>query len=224
MKIQHIGTLSEGGLHRDLKLHYASFGGKTEQQVGKYVVDVLDGSHIYEIQTANLGKLGQKLNDLVKTHTVTVVYPIVVDKVLVKEQDGKITRRRSPRKGGALDLFQELVHIPNILEHPSIDLELAYVEIEEVRIRDLNRAWRRRHWVVKERNLVRLINQEYVASMGKLFDLLASELPREFTTKIVSETLSITRSLSQKFVYCFRLAGVLQECGKDGNAKIYERL
>lgn len=216
-----IGTLSEGSLHRDLKRHYAALGGLTEQQVGKYVVDVLHEEHIYEIQTAHLAKLEQKLNALAKSHTVTVVYPIVISKVLIKREDGQISRRKSPRKGSSLDLFHELVHAPNLLANVAVDLELAHVEIEEVRERDLRRAWRRRHWVVKERKLLSLNRQERIANMRELFEHYAPELPSRITSLTVSQQLAVPRSLGQKFVYCFRQAGIIEQCGKDGNTKVY---
>ena len=161
---KRIGTLREGALHRDLKSFYTPDGALTEQQVGIYVVDVLDGDHVIEIQTANFGALRDKLEGLLKTHTVTVVYPIAVRKVLVKHTESGEQRRKSPRTGSALDLFDELVYIPSLLDHPNLDIELAHVEVEEHRKFDAKRAWRRRHWVVAERRLVQVKNRSDTAA------------------------------------------------------------
>lgn len=218
-----IGTLREGALHRDLKKMYASDDAQTEQLVGKYVVDILDGDHVIEIQTANFGALSNKLGELLKTHSVTVVYPILVQKVLVKHTERGEQRRKSPRIGSVFDLFDELVYIPTLLDHPNLELELVYVSIEEHREFDAKRAWRRRHWVVTGRRLNEVKTQERFNSMSNLFDKFASELPNQFTTATIAKFLGTTRNKAQRFAYCFRLANVIHACGKDGNAVIYQR-
>lgn len=218
---ERIGVLREGGLHRELKLHYAAIGGLTEQRVGKYVVDVLDGDHIYEIQTANFGALKTKLTKLLETHSVTVVYPIAKTKTIVKEANGKIGQRKSPKRGSATDLFNELVYLPEMLNHPNLDLELAYVSISETRVYDKKRAWRRGNWVISEKKLEELYERELIADTSALFEKFRERLPDEFTSQSVAENLSITRKLAQKFVYCFNRSGVIQVCGKKGNALIY---
>lgn len=218
-----IGTLREGGLHRDLKSIYASHGASTEQLVGKYVVDVLDGNHITEIQTANFSALNSKLQGLLKTHSVTVVYPIAIRKTLVKHTEAGEQKRKSPRTGTTLDLFDELVYMPTLLDHANLDLELAYVSIEEHRVFDAKRAWRRNHWVVIERRLEEITQQERFTSMSGLFSKFGGDLPTQFTTSTIARKLSTTRNKAQKFAYCFRQANVIRACGKDGNAVIYER-
>ncbi|MCY4095966.1 MAG: hypothetical protein OXG05_12680 [Gammaproteobacteria bacterium] len=218
-----IGTLKEGALHRDLKAFYASQHAQMEQVVGKYVVDVLHGDHVIEIQTANFGALRDKLDDLLTTHSVMVVYPIAVNKVLVKHTASGDQRRKSPKNGNALDLFDELVYTPTLLERPNLDLELAYVSVEEHREYDPKRAWRRRHWVVTERRLEEVRSQERFASMADLFDKFTERLPNEFTTATIASCLNTTRNKAQKFAYCFRVSEVIHAKGKDGNAVIYKR-
>ena len=218
-----IGTLREGALHRDLKSIYAAHGAQTEQPIGKYVVDVLDGDHVTEIQTANFSALYSKLNGLLETHSVTVVYPIAVRKTLVKHTEVGEQRRKSPRVGSALDLFDELVYMPTLLDRVNLDLELAYVSVEEHREFDAKRAWRRRHWVITERRLDEIMQQERFDSMSGLFGKFGEDLPHQFTTATIASSLGTTRNKAQKFAYCFRQANVIQACGKDGNAVIYQR-
>ena len=205
------------------KSSYTPDGALTEQLVGKYVVDVLDGDHVIEIQTGNFNALSAKLPELLKTHSVTVVYPISVTKMIVKHTDKGAQRRKSPRIGSALDVFDELVYMPSLLDHPNLELELVYVSIEEHREFDPKRAWRRRHWVVSERRLDEVKGQERFSSMSNLFDKFAGNLPSQFTTVTITKSLGTTRNKAQRFAYCFRLADVIQACGKDGNAVIYQR-
>ncbi len=223
LQSDRIGTLRESALHRDLKLIYAAHGAQTEHVVGKYVVDILDGEHVIEIQTANFSALNNKLNGLLDTHSVTVVYPIAVRKTLVKQTETGEQRRKSPRVGSTLDLFDELVYMPTLLNHVNLDLELVYVSIEEHRKFDAKRAWRRRHWVITERRLDEIMHQERFDSMAGLFGKFGEDLPHQFTTATIANTLGTTRNKAQKFAYCFRQANVIHACGKDGNAVIYQR-
>ena len=218
-----IGTLHEGALHRDLKSFYTVAGAKTEQVIGKFVVDILDGDHVIEIQTANFSAISGKLVDLLESHTVTVVYPIALAKVLVKHTESGEQRRKSPRVGSVFDLFDELVYMPNLLDHPNLDLELAYASIEEHRKFDPKRAWRRRHWVVSERRLIEVLRQERFDKMVALFESFAEDLPSQFSTATIANVLGITRNKAQKFAYCFRHANVIDACDKEGNSVIYER-
>lgn len=58
-------------------------------------------------------KLARRLDG----HAVCVVHPIAVEKRIVKvDEAGKaISRRRSPRRGAAVDLFGELVSFPQLV-------------------------------------------------------------------------------------------------------------
>lgn len=221
---QGIGTLREGGLHRDLKAIYAELEGQTEQRVGKFVVDVLTDDRIYEIQTANFTSFRDKLQTLLKTHDVTVVFPIAAEKTLVKSKSGKTQRRKSPRRGRMTDVFDELVHMPTLLDHPRLSLELIFVHMEEWRVFDAKRAWRRNHWVVAERRLASVLDIQRFNDMSELFDAVSSELAEQMTTRSIATGLGITRRLAQKVAYCFRQAGVIEASGKKGNAVIYRRV
>lgn len=193
----------------------------SEQKVGKYVVDVLKGDHIYEIQTANFGALKSKLEVLLETHAVTLVHPIAVNKILVKRTETGEQRRRSPKVGSVLDVFDELVYLPKILNQRNFSLELAYVTIEELRHFDAKKAWRRRHWVVSERRLVGVDRTVRYASYADLFAEISAQLPQQFTTATVARALGTTRSKAQKVAYCFREGGLLNVIGKEGNALVY---
>ena len=208
-------------MHRELKALYASDNGRTEQRVENFVVDVLTDDRIYEIQTSNFNALKNKLAVLLQTHAVTVVYPIAIQKTLVKRTKTGEQRRKSPRHGRATDIFEELVHMPTLLDHPNLHLELIYVRIEEYRHFDEKRAWRRRHWVISERKLLGVDSRACFKSMQGLFDEFAAELPTQFTTSEIATSLSVPRRLAQKMAYCFRAAKVIVACGKRGNAIVY---
>ena len=116
-------TLREGSLHAALKARYAAIvaGARVEAAVDGFVVDVAGRDELVEVQTASFASARRKLERLVVSHHVVLVHPIPVEKWLVSvDADGAVLgRRRSPRHGLALDLFDELVSIPGLVADPN---------------------------------------------------------------------------------------------------------
>ena len=221
-----IGTLNEGNLHFRLKQAYASFakGSSLEQPIEGYVADIVQDDVIYEIQTSNFGKLRQKLPIFVRSYHVIVVFPIVVRKVIVKHfGDGTTKRRKSPISENLYDLFRELAYIPTWLDHDKFEIEAVFVDVEEHRVFDRKRGWRRRGWVIQERRLTEIHDRRRIASMDVMFGLVAPRLPNEFSSRDLSKALNRSRSFAQKAAYCFRKAAVTEVCRKKGNELIYRR-
>ena len=117
----------ETSLHRQLKAHYAADGAQLEQRIGRYRIDVIDGDELIEIQLGSLSAIRDKIAVLVKEHQVRIVKPIIARKYLVKQKrvGGEVvSRRRSPKQGTVLDLFEELVHFTRVFPHPRLVLEV----------------------------------------------------------------------------------------------------
>ena len=146
-------TLREGSLHAALKARYAAIvsGARVEAAVDGFVVDVAGQDELVEIQTGSFASASRKLNRLVASHHVVLVYPIPIEKWLVRvDTDGVVLRRRrSPKRGLALDLFDELVHIPTLIAHPDFRVELPLIREGGIVLRcKASRMEDRRPWQV----------------------------------------------------------------------------
>lgn len=221
----HVGTLREKPLHAALKSWYAQPGDLIEEPVDGYVIDLVRGELLIEIQTRGFSSLKRKLPELLEHHSVRLVHPIAAQKWIVKtdERDVVISRRRSPKQGAVVDVFGELVSIPDLLDHGGFELEVMLVEMEEVWRFDGRRGRRRRGWVVDERRLVEVRERHLFESPADLATLLPCDLPESFTTAHLAEALDATRRLAQQMAYCMRATGVLTMDGKEGNAIVYRR-
>ena len=84
---------------------------------------------------ASFGSASRKLERLIVTHRVVLVHPIAIERWLVRvDEDGQVlARRRSPKRGLAFDLFDELVHIPALIDHPNFRIEIPLIREEEIR-------------------------------------------------------------------------------------------
>jgi len=71
-----IGLLNEKSLHSALKHWYAKPGDLLEFALDGYVVDILRGNHVIEIQTGNFCSIKRKMRDLSCRYRVTLIYPV----------------------------------------------------------------------------------------------------------------------------------------------------
>ena len=222
-----IGELNERSLHRALKERYAVAGSETEQVIDGFVTDVVADGRIVEIQTGSFGPLRSKLTHLLGAHPITLVHPIARDRYLVRVPDDPAlpsTRRRSPKHGSVFGVFPALVSIPALLAHPNLTLEVVMTIEEEVRAPSERRGRWRRDFTRVDRRLVDVVETHTIASMADLFALVDARLPETFTTTDIAAAVQSTRGLAQQAAYCFREGGVIEICGKDGNALVYRRV
>jgi hypothetical protein len=221
-----IGTLNENPLHAALKAWYAQPGDRLEVPVDEFIVDVVRGDLLVEIQTANFSAVKQKLAALTASHPVRLVHPIARQKWLVKlpkEGQGQARRRRSPKHGAFEHVFQELVSIPKLLSHPNFTLEVLLTHEEEIRRYVGKRAWRRRGWATQERRLLDVVGRRLFETPADIGGLLPSDLPEPFTTSDLAAAIGKRRRLAQQMAYCLREMGALAPVGKQGNAILYMR-
>jgi hypothetical protein len=223
---QTIGTLNEGPLHAALKEWTMQPGDSTEVTVDGYVVDLVRGDLLIEIQTSSFASIRAKLADLVERHPLRLVYPVARDKWIVKLGDDlatEVSRRKSPKHGAVESVFDELVSFPGLLARPNFSLVVLLTQEEEVRRYEAGRAWRRRGWVTHERRLLRVVGRRLLSSPAEACALLPPSLPEPFTTADLAAALGQGRRLAQRMAYCLREMNAIESVGKRGRAVLYRR-
>src|SRR5438093_5749934 len=108
-----IAMLREGALHAQLKQWYWRPGDRLEVPLAGYVVDLVRGDLLVEIQTGGFAPLRAKLDSLTREHRVRLVAPVALRRRIVRlSGEGEIlSARRSPRRGRIEDVFARLVSI-----------------------------------------------------------------------------------------------------------------
>lgn len=219
----------ETSLHRQLKAHYAGMEGRQEVVCRGYRIDAVCGDELVEIQHGSLVAIRDKIRRLLRQHRVRVVKPIVANKVLVK-LDGRggceLSRRRSPKRGALLDLFDELVYFTRVFPHERLTLEALLVDVEERRYPGCGKRRRRRperDFQVEDQVLTRIVAAHTFATTGDLLRLLPKRLPPEFHTGHLAERLKAPRWTAQRMAYCLREMGAVTIAGKKGNAILYAK-
>lgn len=220
----HIGTLREKPLHRSLKDWYFQDGDRVEVPVDGYVIDLVRGDLLIEIQTRGFSSMRSKLEALLgEGHRMRIVHPIPSEKWIVKvSDDGEILdRRRSPKHGKVTDVFSELVSFPAMVVDCDLEVEVLITHEEEFRHHTPGRSWRRKGWSVLERRLIDVVDRVVLADRPSLVSLMPERLPTPFTTVDVAAGLGQPRRIAQQMAYCLREAAVIEVVGKVGNAVQY---
>jgi hypothetical protein len=219
-----IGTLGERSLHSALKNWYARPDDRKEVEVDGFHIDILRHNLLVEIQTAHFYSLKRKLNLLTERHPLRLVYPIAQEKWIVRmAKDGvtRLGRRKSPKKGNIFHLFDELVSIPEFMNHPNFTLEVLLIREEEVRCDDGTGSWRRGGSRIADHCLIDVLSQQLFRNPSDFLDLVPTGLPEPFTTKDLADGIGQPRRVAQQMAYCLRHMGAIDVIVKNGNALLY---
>jgi len=216
--------MTEYSLHSEIKHWYMVSGDELEVKVEDFIIDILRGKLLIEIQTGNFSAAKKKLIKLLLSNQVRLVYPIAKLKWIVHVSgSGEFVRRRkSPKKGKLTDLFYELVHAPSLIEDRNFSLEVLLIEEEEVRCNDGRGSWRRRGVSVKDRKLLNVFDRIVFEDSRDFLEFLPKELDGYFTNKVLALKLGISIRLAQKITYCLRKMGAISVAGKKSNEFLFE--
>lgn len=221
--VNGIGTLTEKSLHAALKDWYAGPGDQLEVVVDGFVVDIVRSDLLIEIQTSNFSALKHKLTVLTEQHQVRLVYPVAREKWIVRlnARGRQVGRRKSPKRGRVVHVFDELVRIPTLVTRPNFSVEVLLVQAEQILCNDGKGSWRRQGWSVVDHRLLDVVEQVVMESPGDFRALLPADLPDRFTTRDLADALELQRNLARKMAYCLREMGALEVVGKRRNAIVY---
>lgn len=213
----------ESSLHSAIKEWYFLDGDKLEYRIDDFVVDIVRGDLLIEIQTANFSAIKPKLMRLLNKHKVRLVYPLPKEKWIVhKSITGETCgRRRSPRKGRLSDLFAELVRIPDLFSKDSFSLEVLIIEMEEVWCNDGRGSWRRKGASIEDRKLIRVLERKIFEQKADFLEFLPEDLPDPFSNRNLASSLGIPIYQSRKMTYTLRKIGTISNVGKNGNQILF---
>lgn len=213
-----IGTLNEGSLHAALKERYAQHGDDFEVPLEGFVIDIRRPGLLIEIQTASFGSMGRKFDHLLAEHKMLLVHPIAVETYLDRPN---AKARKSPKKGSIYGLFEELVSIPTLLDHPNLTLDVVLVSVTKTQIVDPRaRRGRGGHRTV-DRVLREVLGTERFETTSDLRRLLPADLPDQFNTAELATAAGVRRDVAQRMAYCFRALDIFEEQGRTKAGILY---
>jgi len=214
-------------LHHQLQERYARTqytgeGGCCEVPLdGGFLADVVRDGVVYEIQMRALYKVRTKIAAVIENWPVVIIYPIARKTVIVYcegEPPVERARRLSPKHGAPLDAFAEAVWLAKLLAHPNLSLEIVLVDVEDFRVRraEENPSKRRRRrrrrprgWTTINRRMTAMHGAIRLDTPGDGVRLLPEDLPRPFTSRLLSEATGLPRHRAWQITYTLRHIGAL---------------
>ncbi|UCE95773.1 MAG: hypothetical protein JSV51_08715 [Candidatus Bathyarchaeota archaeon] len=217
--------MNEHSLHSEIKKWYSLPGDRFETIVDGFIIDIVRGPLLIEIQTRNFSAIKKKLTCLVEKHRVRLVHPILEKKYLVlNSKSGKIIRRRkSPRKGKIADLFFELVSIPALIRENNFTLEVLMIEGEETRCNNGKGSWRRKGVSIRDKRLLHVVNSTLFKNEKDFTRFLPADIGWRFTNTELAKKGGISISLARKITYCLKKMNVIMVSGKTGKKFEFQR-
>ncbi len=215
----------ESSLHSAIKNWYSLPMDRLEAEVDGYVIDIVRGNLLIEVQTDNFSAIRKKLRSLIKKHKVLLVYPIAKRKWIIRQaltSSEAISRRRSPKKGRLTDVFDELMRMPDLVNEENFSLEVLMIEEEEIWCDDGKGSWRRRGASINDRKLVAVLERAKFKGKADFLRLLPRDLPQPLTNKSLAKSLGIPVRQSRRITYCLKKMGAMREIGKKGRELLFE--
>lgn len=203
-----------------MKARYAEPGDEFEVPLEGYVVDIRRGDLLVEIQTSSFGSMGRKFDRLLDRHRMLLVHPIAVETYI--ERPGK-RPRKSPKRGSVFGIFDELVSIPTLLDHPNLTLDVVLTAITRVQEPDARARRGRGGFRTIDKCLREVLEVRRFRDIDDLAQLLPSDLPPEFTTADVATRAGISRDVAQRMAFCFRALDVITAVGRSRSGIQYTR-
>lgn len=224
-----INLQNEGALHAALKQWCAQPGDLLEARVDGAIIDLVRGDPaagglLIEVQTRQLGAIGAKLRRLAAQHRVALVYPIALEKwIVTKAPDGRVLRRRkSPKRGRLLDLFDELVRIADLAAEPNFALDVLLIREEEARRDDGRGSWRRKGVSIEERRLIEVVDRVSFASAEDYRCFLPPSLSQPFSNRDLAARLGLSIHTARRMSYSLAKMGLIRRAGKRGREALFE--
>lgn len=225
MKETLIGTQNERSLHKALKGWYALPGDNLEVKVDGSVIDLVRGDLLIEIQTRNFSAIRRKLRTLTERHKLRLIYPIAVEKWITRldaQGNSILGKRKSPKRGDLLDLFDELVAVPELIDSDNFELDILLIREEEVRWADGNGSWWRRGHSVRDRKLIEVVETVPFRARQDFLRFFPTDLAQPFTNKDLARAIGRPIHQVRRMTYCFKKMGLILPVGKNKNEFLFE--
>lgn len=176
-----------------------------------FVIDVKRDDLLIEIQTSSFGSMGRKLDALLEEYRILLVHPVAT-RTWLNRPDAK--PKRSPKKGSIYSLFEELVSVPTLLDHPNLTLDIVLVHVDKHQVMDPKARRGRGGFRTVDRSLRDIEGRQRFSTVADLMELIPDGLPEQFTTADLAAAGPFKRDIAQRMAYCFRPLGVFVETGR----------
>ena len=218
-----IGTYNEKAVHRTLKNYFCPEKELQETEINGNICDAYKDGMIYEIQTGSFTHLKDKLKVFLPDHRVTVVYPLAVDRRIIRADPMSseiLSERMSSKHGKRTDILPELYAVREFINDGNLSVMIAFMKCADIRPEKAGKRQERKSGSVTLPT--ELLFFESYSGPEDIKEISPGMAPGEYRAKDVRAALGIRSGTdSWRALKMLVYTGYLKETGKDGKAVIY---
>ena len=218
-----IGERSEHSLHRVVKYLLEPTSFYHEQVINKKIVDICIDKHIYEIQTKAFHNLRSKLENIIYDYQMTIVYPLIVNKRIIKmDSDGQIISiRKSPKKVLPIHSLVEFYRIKNYLLEENLSFKIMIFEADEYQ-QTVQKSYKYKHGKYRiDQFPTKYIDEINLDNPNDYLKILP-DLPTEFNFNDFIKNTKVNRKQGSYILAVLKYVGIVEHIRTEGRAYIYK--
>ena len=221
--ILSIGERSEHSLHRVIKYMIDPTSIYHEKKISNKIVDICIDNKIYEIQTKAFHNLRSKLDVLLENYEVTIIYPCIINKKIVKfnENGEVISSKKSPKKGKPIDALFEFYKIKQYLNHPNLKFKLFCFNVDEYQ-QTIKPTYKNRRGKIRidqvPNELLDVLDINNINDYLKIVPVINNK----FTYKDFLKETKINKKHASYIFSVIKYLGIYIQVDKNGKEYIYE--
>lgn len=219
-----IGIQKEKVLHKIIKYYLNDDPSYHEIKIGNNYVDVVNDGIIYEVQTQNFNLLRRKLDTLLKSNKVVIVYPACRIKQIysINEYGEYIKQAKSPKKGTPFQILVEMYKIRDYLTNPNLSFKVLYLDIDEYREVVPKKHYRSKGYIRYKQVPTNIVEEYDLKTQDDYINIFNSfNCPSTFTRNDFSKYFKISISKSSNAIKTLETLDIVTFYEKQGRKKVW---
>ncbi len=223
----NIGTYKEKSQHLLLKMFYEPDRDFHEVSFEGYVADILNNRGITEIQTVGFRNLYCKLTVFLKSHPVTVVYPVDLRKRIcwIDPNTGEISVGRYCTYNKAkFKLLSELLSIAELFDDERFEIHIVSMAVSTNKALDGYGPQRKKRATKLDTVPDELLDITIIRNGDDLRQILPFKKGERVGSKELSKAFGLRKIPLWRAIKFLTLKNIIVPVDKKGNSIIYEVL
>ncbi|MCL5952681.1 MAG: hypothetical protein M1132_13350 [Chloroflexi bacterium] len=112
--------------------------------------------------------------------------------------------------------------LPDLFNYEGFEVQVLLIEEEEVRVADGKGSWRRKGESIRDRRLIRVLDQTIFSNGHAFLRFLPDGMVGPFSNAGLAKEKRIPIHTARQITFCLKKMGVIREAGREGRSLFFE--